>query len=210
MALCHNRQRERATASEPPERSEAAKRRASDGAGESEGRSPSARMTNEMRYAQYAPSPALAPVVEWYWILEGPGCDDAQPIVPDGRVEIVLHFGDRFERHHAGGFVERQDAALLVGQILAPIRLACRGRAGVAAIRLRPAAARALAGCPAAELTGRTVDLEAIAGSTATLRDRLACAADDAARVRLLEAWLAPRIRIAPSRDVVAAVGAIL
>src|SRR5262245_42426096 len=33
--------RERAIASEPPERSEAAKRRASDGVGESEGRSPS-------------------------------------------------------------------------------------------------------------------------------------------------------------------------
>jgi hypothetical protein len=66
--------------------------------------------------------------VEWYWILEGSDCVDPQPIVPDGRVEIVLHFGDRFERHHAGGLVERQDAALFVGQILAPIRLACRGR----------------------------------------------------------------------------------
>jgi sulfopyruvate decarboxylase TPP-binding subunit len=36
-----NERSERATASEPPERSEPAKRRASDGAGESEGRSPS-------------------------------------------------------------------------------------------------------------------------------------------------------------------------
>src|SRR6185436_18151660 len=106
-----------------------------------------------MRYAQYAPSQALAPVVECYWILEGEDCAEPQPIVPDGRVEIVLHFGDRFERHHADGRVERQDPALLVGQLLAPIRLACRGRAGVAAIRLRPAAARVLAGCAAVELT---------------------------------------------------------
>src|SRR5262245_47469583 len=111
-----------------------------------------------MRYAQYPPSPALASIVEWYWILEGPDCAEPQPIVPDGRVEIILHFGDRFERHHPGGRVERQDPALLVGQILAPIRLACPGRAGVAAIRLRPAAARAFAGCAADALTGQTID----------------------------------------------------
>jgi AraC-like DNA-binding protein len=163
-----------------------------------------------MRYAEYAPSPALASVVECYWILEGAAGGEPQPIVPDGRPEIILHFGDRFERHHAGGAVERQDPALLVGQLLAPIRLACPGRAGVAAIRLRPAAARALAGCPAAELTGRTIDLEAVAGSTASLREQLALAPGDGARVRLLEAWLAGRLRAVPAREVVAAVGAIL
>jgi len=163
-----------------------------------------------MRYAQYRPSPALAPVVEWYWLLEGTGCHEPQPIVPDGRVEIILHYGDRFERHLPDGRIERQDPALLVGQILAPMRIACRGRAGVAAIRLRPAAARALAGCAAAELTGHTIDLDAVAGSTGTLRERLALAPDDRVRVALLEAWLAPRVRVAPGRDVAAAVDAIL
>lgn len=163
-----------------------------------------------MRYAQYPPSPALASVVERYWILEGEDCAEPQPIVPDGRVEIVFHFGDRFERHHPDGRVERQDPALLVGQILAPIRIACPGRAGVAAIRLRPAAARAVAGCAAAELTGRTIDLDAVAGPTGTVRERLALAADDAARVRLLDAWVARRLRAEPAREVAAAVGAIL
>jgi len=32
-------------------------------------------MTNGMRYAQYPPSPALAPVVECYWILAGEDCE---------------------------------------------------------------------------------------------------------------------------------------
>jgi len=163
-----------------------------------------------MRYAQYPPSPALASIVEWYWFLEGPDCAEPQPIVPDGRAEIVLHFGDRFERHHPDGRIERQDPALLVGQILSPIRLACRGRAGVAAIRLRPAAARALIGCAAAELTERTIDLEAVTGSTGPVRERLALARDDRARIRILEAWLAPRVRVEPSRAVAAAVDAIL
>ena len=163
-----------------------------------------------MRYAQYPPSPRLASVVECYWILEGSGCAEPQPIVPDGRPELILHFGDRFERHHPGGAVERQDPALLVGQLLAPIRLACPGRAGVAAIRLRPSAARLFARCPAAELTGRSIDLDAVVGSTATLRERLALAGGDAERVRLLESWLAGRIRGEPAREVAAAVDAIL
>jgi AraC-like DNA-binding protein len=163
-----------------------------------------------MRYAVYPPSPALARVVECYWILEGDGLGEPQAIIPDGRTEIVLHFGDRFERHHGPGGIERQDPAMFVGQLLAPIRLACRGRAGVAAIRLRPEAARALAGCPAADLTGRTVDLDAIVGSTAVLRERLAAAAGDEQRVGLLEAWLAPRVRVDPPLEVAAAVARIL
>jgi|SRR5436190_5330853 len=163
-----------------------------------------------MRYAQYAPSAALAPVVECYWILEGADCGEPQPIVPDGRPEIVLHFGDRFDRHHPGGRVERQDPAVLVGQLRAPIHLACPGRAGVAAIRLRPSALPAFAGCAASELTGRTVDLDAIAGSTASLRERLAAAMTDRERVGLLESWLLGRIRGTPARAVSAAVEAIL
>src|SRR5260221_3419279 len=163
-----------------------------------------------MRYAQYQPSPRLAPVVECYWILEGPGAAAPAPILPDGRVEIILHFGDRFERHHPGGGVERQDPALFVGQILAPIHLACPGRAGVAAIRLAPAAARALGGGTAAELTGHSVDLGVLASGAETLRERLALASDDLARVRLLEEWLAPRGPHQAARQGVAAVCAIL
>src|SRR5690348_7963231 len=97
-----------------------------------------------MRYAEYRPSPALARVVDCYWMLEGHGTGVPEPIIPDGRVEIVLHYGVRFERHHLDGAIERQPASLLVGQLLAPICLGCRGLAGVAAIRLRPAAARAV------------------------------------------------------------------
>ena len=65
---------------------------------------------------------------------------------------------------------------MIVGQMLAPISVGHRGRAGVAAIRLRPAAARAVVRCSAAEITGRVVDLEALFGPTGTLRERLALA----------------------------------
>jgi AraC-like DNA-binding protein len=162
-----------------------------------------------MRYAEYPPSPALRTIVDCYWVLDGDGTGAPEPIIPDGRIEIVLHYGVRFERHYPDGRVERQDAAMIVGQMLAPICIGHRGRAGIAAVRLRPEAARAVTGCSAAEVTGRFVDLDGMFGSTATLRERLALAGGDAARVRLLDAWMTARVRGAPSREVSAAVAAI-
>jgi AraC-like DNA-binding protein len=159
-----------------------------------------------MRYAEYPTSPPLARIAECYWILEGHGTGVPEPIIPDGRIEIILHYGVPFERHHVDGTVERQPASLIVGQILAPMSLGYRGQAGVAAIRLRPAAARAVVGGAATDVTNRAVDLEDMFGSTATLRERLALAADDAARVRLLDAWLGSIVRCGVSDAIEAAV----
>jgi AraC-like DNA-binding protein len=86
--------------------------------------------------------------------------------------------------------------------MLAPISVSYHGNAGVAAIRLRPAAARAVLNCSAADVTNRAIDLEAVCGSTATLRERLALAPDDAVRVRLLDAWLAASARQRPAREI--------
>jgi AraC-like DNA-binding protein len=162
-----------------------------------------------MRYAEYAPPAALAPVVDCFWFLEGPGTGVPEPIIPDGRLEIVLHYGVRFDRYLDDGRVERQAPSMVVGQMLAPISIGHRGLAGVAGIRLRPAAARAVLRCSAAELTGRFVDLEDVFGPTATLRERLAAAQDDTVRTGLLAAWLGRLVRASPARDVDAAVGAI-
>ncbi|HMC77270.1 MAG TPA: helix-turn-helix domain-containing protein [Vicinamibacterales bacterium] len=162
-----------------------------------------------MHDAEYPPPAALAAVVDCFWILEGEGTGVPEPIIPDGRIEIVLHYGVRFEQHHPGGRIDRQPASMIVGQMLAPICIGHRGRAGVAAIRLRPAAARAVVRCSAAEITGRVVDLEDLFGSTGSLRERLALAAGDRSRVALLERWLGAIVRGLPSLEIDAAVEAI-
>jgi AraC-like DNA-binding protein len=162
-----------------------------------------------MRYAEYAPPPSLAAVVDCFWILEGEGSGTPEPIIPDGRIEIVLHYGARFEQHYVDGRVERQPASMIVGQMLAPICIGHLGRAGVAAIRLRPAAARAVVRCRAADITGRVVDLEALFGPTGTLRERLALARDDRTRTDLLARWLGAIVRAAPAREVDSAVTTI-
>jgi AraC-like DNA-binding protein len=163
-----------------------------------------------MKYAEYLPSPRLATLVERFWLLEGVAAGAADAIIPDGRVELIFHYGAPFWRHELDGRITKQPASLLVGQMMEPVVLAPQGAAGVAAIRLRPAAARSLLGFSLQEISGRFVDLEALFPSLPSLCDRLAEGPDDMARIRGLEEWLLERTRKDTRPHVVAIVGAII
>ena len=170
-----------------------------------------------MKYAEYAASPRLAWLVERFWMLEGPGSNVPDAILPDGRIELVFHVGARFNRHRLGG-IERQPLALLAGQLTEPLVLSHEGDARVAAIRLRPSAAQALLRFSVIEITGRIVDLETVLPPTGELRERLFDARDDRERIACLERWLeatwrrvsALRSSAAPPADVDAVVSEIL
>lgn len=60
-----------------------------------------------MEYREYPPAPALAPFVDRLWTLLGgqPSPGEVQPILPDGRPELVIHFGDPFERVSVSGSI---------------------------------------------------------------------------------------------------------
>jgi len=163
-----------------------------------------------MRYAEYKPAPPLAALVERFWLLEGSSTASADAIIPDGRVELVFHYGRPFWRHDSSGETLRQPASLLVGQMVEPVVLAPDGPAGVAAIRLRPAASRTLLGFSVKEVSGRFVDLELIFPSAKRLRERLSEASSDGERIRALENWLIAMACPAPRSHVDAVVGAIL
>jgi AraC-like DNA-binding protein len=163
-----------------------------------------------MRYAEYPPSPRFARLVDAYWILEGDGHGVPDAILPDGRVELIFHYGAAFTRHLGEGAVERQQATLVAGQTLVPVVLSHHGRAGVAAIRLKPAATRSLLRLPAREITGQIHDLEALFPSARDLRERLGGTRDDVERVRCLESWLDAQPAADLQADVEAAVDLIL
>jgi AraC-like DNA-binding protein len=163
-----------------------------------------------MRYAEYLPGPEFASIVERFWLLEGAAAGAPDAIIPDGRVEVVFHYGGTFWRHLPDERPIRQPASLLVGQMVEPVVLAPEGESGVAAIRLMPAAARTFLGFPAREIAGRFVELDAVCASTGELRERLAEAGGDAARIQLLEAWLRRLIRRTTRPQMDAAVSAIV
>jgi AraC-like DNA-binding protein len=162
-----------------------------------------------MRYAEYLPTPRLAMLVERFWLLDGHATGAADAIIPDGRVELVFHYGGPFWRHRPGNGGVRQPDSMLVGQMIGPVVLEPEGLVGVAAIRLRPAAARTLLGFPIDEVAGQFIDLDGIFPSARTVRERLAEASTDSERIRTLEDWLRrialpePRLQIEAAVDTI-------
>jgi len=97
-----------------------------------------------MRYQEIQPAPILRPYVRCYWTLEappgGPG-SDAQRVLPDGCVEIVINLGDRFVRRDDVGRVERQPRVLLVGPTTRHMSIAPTGSIRLIGIRFAPGGA---------------------------------------------------------------------
>lgn len=120
-----------------------------------------------MQYAEYAPLPRLAFVVDRLWTLSGDAASlgaDTQPVLPDGRPELILHFGDAFERVHANGAVERQPGVIFAGQLTSQLLLRPTGLIRVLGVRFHPYGAAAVIGAPQHELAGLTIGVDALAG----------------------------------------------
>jgi AraC-like DNA-binding protein len=116
-------------------------------------------------YDEYVPTPPLAPFVRCLWTLRaGAGAaGEAQPIVPDGCVELIFHVGDSFRRRVRDGSWAVQPRSILVGAVTDPTIVEPTGEADVIGIRLHPWSARAFLGLPLNELGNDLLSLEDIA-----------------------------------------------
>ncbi len=152
-----------------------------------------------MIYREYTATPLLAPVVECVWTLDGHAREmaGAQPVLPDGRPEIILHLGDPFDRVHADGRRERQAPVIYAGQLLRPLDLRATGHVAVVGIRLSPDGAASMFGEPQDRLVGETTGLELLASLLAKdldgARDR---GADTAGAVRIVQNVLTRRVNV--------------
>ena len=150
-------------------------------------------------YREYAAVPALAFVVDRIWTLEGHAREmaDVQPVLPDGRPEIILHLDDPFERVHGDGERERQAPVIFAGQLLGPLDLRASGRVAVVGIRLTPHGAGALLFEPQDRLVGHTAPFDALSSSLSTELDAArARARDTADAARIVEEVLARRVDV--------------
>jgi len=159
-----------------------------------------------MQYLELAPPPPLRRVVHCFWFLRGDFRDpDPEPIVPDGRVDIILHLAEAFSRLDEQGHARREAGALISGQLTSPIRLVGNGIGDVVGIRFRTAAAGVL-GLPLTEMTDRVVALRDLAPGLAR---KLAAAAGSvsasADRVQALTRVLLRAVGERPLPDPVAA-----
>jgi AraC-like DNA-binding protein len=116
-----------------------------------------------MRYCEIKPSPPLRRFVECFWTLAGSGFAAAPPerILPDGCVELILNFGDRFLQHVAGKR-QRQPRNFVVGQMTGPILISPSGNVELLGIRFQPGGTRPFLDSPANELTDQVVELRSL------------------------------------------------
>jgi AraC-like DNA-binding protein len=126
--------------------------------------------------------------VHCVWELDGDGSVLSEPIFPDGRVEIVIHLGDRPARDLDG---RPQPAAMIVGQMTTALRLRPVRRLHSIGVRFTPAGSRAALRIPLHELSGRIEPLDALSAAlTARLQDAVGDARTAGDRAALVFACL--------------------
>ncbi|MDX2151175.1 MAG: helix-turn-helix domain-containing protein [Bryobacteraceae bacterium] len=150
-----------------------------------------------MRYLQYRPGPPVSDYVHCLWLLEGESAPE-QVISPDGRMELILHYGDRFRQ--ASGL---QPRAMVAGQQWRHLRVEATGRVGLVGARFHAWGSNAVL----REQAGEWAGVIAEASVPAWWIERIAEARPRQQRLRVFERLLAERLRpVAPPRAVVEAV----
>jgi AraC-like DNA-binding protein len=163
-----------------------------------------------VRYQEYSPGARLARWVHCYWVLEA-SQGAADVIVPDGRMELVFHYGEPFRRVYPDGRAERQPRSFLVGQHRRAIGLEPPGRVGVFGVRFRPGGAWPFLGFPQQEVADRMTALQDLWGRLGReIQEEVAEAGGAAGRVAAVEAFLCGRLRGGTPRMVEAVVQYIL
>ena len=164
-----------------------------------------------MDYREIPAPPPLSELVHCFWFLRG-RLDGAgpQPIVADGRLEIILHLAEPFAQLDTSGRVRRQAEALVSGQLTGPLHVTPSAHADVVGIRFRTDAAGTILRLPLRELTDR---VDACAHLAPRLSDALltaaACSTDPVTRVDALSRALARFVWRSPDPMVRAATRAL-
>jgi AraC-like DNA-binding protein len=160
-----------------------------------------------MKYREIAPIPELTPIVDCIWTLEsepGDAGGHVEPVLPDGCPELVMHFGDGFERVFPNGTSERQSDILFAGQLTSPLALRPTGVVATLGVRFRPGSAAAILRLPQQPLHGTTFGVDILdtrlSGELAAIRDGARSLGDAVDRIqgylctRLDSKWLDPRV----------------
>ena len=158
-------------------------------------------MSDNVIYRELLPPAHLQPHVKCIWRLAGPRVDVAiaEPIVPDGCVELVLNLADPFIRHVASEGSHRQPRRLVAGQITRAITVGPSGRMDLWGIRFHPWSAAAFFAVSGDELRDRFLALDEAPGSLdRDLADLEALRDDDARYAAIISALTKQAKRVAP------------
>jgi len=122
-------------------------------------------MGGPLNYREVSPGPALARYVQCYWFLSSAEREtgEVQPILPDGRMELVLNLGNHFRRVIESGW-ERQPPVMVVGQMGGPVVVEPTGAVDIVGVRFHPWGAGAFIDAPMAQFRDQLSSLDDVSG----------------------------------------------
>ena len=147
-----------------------------------------------MQYREHKVAPVLAKHVECIWLLESgeePMFASPQRLLPDGCVELILNFGDRFREHKGADQSSLQPLRFVVGQMTRPVLVSPTGSVQLLGIRFAPGGTLPFFHCPPGELTNTITPLADIAAAfDQHLSEQVYEARGWPEKIRLIEAVL--------------------
>ncbi len=158
-----------------------------------------------MHYKTLPPPAHLEPFVDCIWVLaaaKGDGDPEPEIVLPDGKTELVVHFGDAFLKLEGGSY-QRQARVLMSGQLTQRIMLKPTGEIGVVSIRFKAAGAARFFDVPYEEIVDRVVDFAQFEPAfSAAIHERIACARSHDERLAAMIAVLEERLTQESKEDI--------
>jgi AraC-like DNA-binding protein len=160
------------------------------------------RLATEMQYVEYPPAAPLTSYVECFWTLRGMLPDafrQAEPVLPDGCMELIFHRGTPFERQLHDGRVDRQPCGIVAGQMLGPALLIPSNQVEIVAVRFHPGGAHPFFSSPLNEIRSQFLTVEEALGRWGKhLQRRVMDARSSRAAIQVLQDGLTAALRAAP------------
>ena len=150
-----------------------------------------------MNYQTYPASPDLAPLIKCFWSLEFSVAPqpEKQTIIPDGCIELIIHYGDLYQQFQEASSSFVQPRSFVFGQLSNTLEIAPTGRTGIIAARFHPDGFVPLATIPLAEMENRAVPLSELFGEEGDFLEKYVLAAlTQAERIQQIETFLLARL----------------
>ncbi len=148
-----------------------------------------------MEYTTYTPNEKLANQVKFYWSLENNDDDaahDKERIFPDGCIELIFNYGDKFKKFDNDTDFHIQPPAFIHGQLKTYFELQAIGKKiGVFSARMHPAGLRPFVDFDVDTFTGAALTMEQVWGDDGKkLEDTMLACSNNTQRITVLEQFL--------------------
>lgn len=160
-----------------------------------------------MNYQQYDVPEELQSFIKCFWSLDvaASPAPEKQRIVPDGCMEMILHYGDLYKQYLPDGSFIVQPRCFVFGQITSSLEIEPTGVSGIIAARFHPDGFAPFASMPINEMENKAVPLEKIFGEEAAVFERKVLSAQTKdERIKLIEVFLLKKLSTPEAADRIA------